>query len=75
MSDDSTSSQPYLADKLGGDGDEFYQRLMQAHEGLSSEQSHALNARLVLMLANSIGDLNHLNELLSLARSFDRTDS
>ena len=30
---------------------------MRAHEGLSDAQSHALNARLVLILAHHIGDL------------------
>lgn len=43
------------SDRLGPDGDRVYAALMAAHEGLSEAQSHALNARLVLMLANHIG--------------------
>ncbi len=35
--------------------DEFYQALIDSHADLSTEQSHAMNARLVLLLANHIG--------------------
>jgi hypothetical protein len=35
--------------------DRFYETLLRAHEGLSPAQSHALNARLVLLLANHVG--------------------
>lgn len=38
------------------DADAFYEQLLNAHEGLDDEQSHLLNARLVLILANQIGD-------------------
>lgn len=48
--------------------DDFYQALIEAHRGLSDEQSMALNARLVLLLANHIGDLDVLREALRLAR-------
>lgn len=44
--------------------DEFYETLLAAHEGLSQEQSVAFNARLVLVLANHIGDLTVLSEAL-----------
>ena len=37
------------------DADAFYECLLDAHAGLSCEQSEALNARLVLVLANQIG--------------------
>ena len=37
------------------DADLFYERLLDAHQGLSREQSEALNARLVLILANELG--------------------
>ena len=53
-----------LPDKLGADGDAFYNALMDAHEGLSTDESHALNARLVLIMANEIGDLDKLKTLL-----------
>ena len=35
--------------------DDFYESLIEAHQGLSTEESHAFNARLVLVLANHIG--------------------
>lgn len=38
------------------DPDGFYEALINAHEGLSEDDSAALNARLVLLLANQIGD-------------------
>lgn len=48
--------------------DDFYQALIDAHAGLSDEQSVALNARLVLLLANQIGDLATLREAIAAAR-------
>ncbi|GGB49897.1 hypothetical protein GCM10011316_22510 [Roseibium aquae] len=36
--------------------DDFYADLLAAHEGLSKDESDALNARLILILANEIGD-------------------
>ena len=54
---------------LGARGDEFYEALMAAHDGLSEAESHALNARLVLLLANRIGDVDELKDLLAVARS------
>ena len=56
-----------LADNLGQDGDAFYNALMDVHEGLSEAESHALNARLVLIFANQIGDLETLKSLLEVA--------
>lgn len=38
------------------DPDGFYEALMQAHEGLSEAQSAQLNARLILLMANQIGE-------------------
>jgi hypothetical protein len=49
--------------------DDFYEALLNAHQGLSAEQSHAMNARLVLLLANHIGSNNVLNEALKQARA------
>lgn len=50
------------------DADGFYARLLACHRGLTEEQSHALNARLVLILANHIGDAATLDQALTLAR-------
>ena len=51
------------------DPDGFYAELLGAHEGLSPADSHALNARLVLILANHIGDRATLTAALTAARS------
>ena len=48
--------------------DDMYEALIAAHNGLTTEQSHAMNARLVLVLANHIGDLAVLKEAFRLAR-------
>lgn len=49
--------------------DDFYEALIDAHRDLTLEQSQALNARLVLLLANHIGTLAVLKEALAAARS------
>jgi Protein of unknown function (DUF2783) len=49
-------------------GDAFYDRLVGAHRGLTDEQSELMQARLVLLLANHIGDLRVLDEAIALAR-------
>ena len=48
--------------------DDFYEALITAHQGLSTPESHAMNARLVLLLANHIGDQATLLHALQLAR-------
>ena len=48
--------------------DDFYEALIAAHQGLSTPESHAMNARLVLLLANHIGDQATLQHALQLAR-------
>ena len=48
--------------------DELYQLLLDAHRGLTLDQSQAVNARLVLLLANHIGDLAVLRDALRRAR-------
>lgn len=48
-------------------GDAFYAMLIDAHRDLSDAQSELLNARIVLLLANHIGDLGVLQEALKLA--------
>lgn len=47
--------------------DDFYEALLNEHEGLSEEESHAFNARLVLILANQIGDPEILRAALDAA--------
>ncbi len=48
--------------------DDFYAALIDAHRDLTAAQSHALNARLVLLLANHIGAIDVLREALQAAR-------
>jgi hypothetical protein len=55
-------------DGFGGRGDDFYERLVAAHQGLTDAASGALNARLVLLLGNHIGDLGVIDEALAAAR-------
>jgi hypothetical protein len=48
--------------------DDFYEALIDAHRDLPTQASHALNARLVLILANHIGSLAVLRQALAAAR-------
>ena len=58
-----------LRSQLGLDApDDFYQALIDAHQDLSDAQSELLNAKLVLLLANHIGDGAVLAEALAAAR-------
>ncbi len=56
------------------DPDNFYAELIAAHEGLSDEESAALNARLILTLANHIGDRGVISQALEVAKAAVRTD-
>ena len=47
--------------------DDFYEALLDAHQGLTFEASHTLNARLVLILANQIGRQDVLVQALAVA--------
>ncbi|MBM2322570.1 MULTISPECIES: DUF2783 domain-containing protein [Marivita] len=53
------------------DPDGFYAELLNAHDGLSDDDSIALNARLLLILANHIGDRAVLTEALAAASKGD----
>jgi len=48
--------------------DDFYQILIELHRGLTDEQSTLVNARLILLLANHIGDMQVLREAMRAAR-------
>ncbi len=48
--------------------DETYARLIATHDGLDEAESHALNARLVLILMNHIGDAETIEAALTLAK-------
>jgi len=51
------------------DPDRAYRALIDAHRGLGDEESAALNTRLVLILANQLGDQALLEEAIALARA------
>ena len=49
------------------DADAFYEQLLDAHHGLTPAQSEALNARLILLLANQVGDAAVLKDCIDAA--------
>jgi hypothetical protein len=51
------------------DPDSAYRALIDAHRGLSDEESATLNTRLVLILANHIGDMQVLKEAIAVAKA------
>lgn len=55
------------------DPDGFYAELLEAHEGLSDDDSTAFNARLILILANHIGDRAVLTTALAVAAKGEAT--
>jgi predicted LPLAT superfamily acyltransferase len=59
---------PLITDPHLESPDDFYEALIDAHKDLSAAESHALNARLVLLLANHVGSLDVLREALAAAR-------
>lgn len=60
---------PLITDPHLESPDDFYEALIDTHKDLSAAESHALNARLVLLLANHIGSLVVLKEALAAARA------
>ena len=48
--------------------DDFYQELVDMHRDLSEAQSALVNAKLILLLANHVGDLEVLREAMRAAR-------
>ena len=49
-------------------GDDFYESLIETHRDLTDEQSAMVNAKLVLLLSNHIGDITVLREAMKIAR-------
>ena len=56
-------------DNFAGAADDFYEALISGHSGLSDDDSAAMNARLVLILANEVGEIGKLREAIALARN------
>jgi hypothetical protein len=51
------------------DADAFYEQLLDAHTGLSQDESQLLNARLILLLANQVGDDRVLAQCIEAAKA------
>jgi hypothetical protein len=49
--------------------DDFYERLIETHRGLSRDESEQVNCRLILLLANHVGDEEVLADALARARA------
>ncbi|MCP5372959.1 MAG: DUF2783 domain-containing protein [Hyphomicrobiales bacterium] len=58
----SLNTQPNIADPDG-----FYQRLIDLHRDRSEEESRLINAKLILLMANHIGDDAVLSEVMEIA--------
>ena len=52
--------------------DDFYAALLALHEGRGKEDSDAVNARLILLLANHLGDMEVLLEALDAAGQVEK---
>ena len=50
-------------------GDDFYEALLEMHRDLSDAQSEMVNAKLIMLLSNNIGDMSVLREAMQLARA------
>jgi len=48
--------------------DDFYAALIELHRGLSEQQSELVNAKLILLLANHVGDMEAVREAMQRAR-------
>lgn len=49
-------------------GDDFYEALIETHRDLTDDQSSLVNAKLILLLANHVGDITVLREAMKAAR-------
>jgi len=59
---------PLITDPNLFSPDDFYADLIAAHEGLSDDESEALNSRLILVMANHIGNQQVLREALEASK-------
>ena len=48
--------------------DDFYEELIDLHRGLSDDESALVNAKLILLLANHVGDIGVLREAMAAAK-------
>ena len=59
---------PLIIEPAIAKADDFYEALIDTHRDLTLEQSQVVNAKLILLLANHIGDLDVLRDALRRAR-------
>lgn len=59
---------PLMIDPNLSAPDAFYETLIETHHSLTDEQSAELNAAVILLLANHIGDMSIIHEALQTAR-------
>jgi predicted LPLAT superfamily acyltransferase len=59
---------PLITDNRFADPDAAYRAIVEAHRGLDEAASAMLNAKLVLILANHVGDLDVLRAAIALAK-------
>jgi hypothetical protein len=64
-----TAPNDLSADRLSSGADNVYAALIAAHEGLDDRQSAALNARLILLLANLVGDADAVIKAIETAKA------
>jgi hypothetical protein len=69
MSTTSPATGPLITESRFPDPDRAFRRLIEARRGLSPDQAAALDARLVLLLANHIGDEAVLAAAIAMAQA------
>ena len=57
-----------ITDNRFSSPDDFYEVLIDTHRDLTPEQSEKVNAKLILLLANHIGDMEALRQAMEIAR-------
>jgi hypothetical protein len=58
-----------ITDNRFADPDAAFRAIVEAHRGLSEAQSAALNAKLVLILANHVGEMSVLKQAIAVAKA------
>lgn len=57
-----------ISEKNLAEIDRFYSEFLALHNGMTADESSAVNARLILVMANYVGDLEILRKMLDLAK-------
>ncbi|MGL5363810.1 MAG: DUF2783 domain-containing protein [Bosea sp. (in: a-proteobacteria)] len=70
-----SESSPLLTESRSPAPDEAYRAIVEAQRGLNDAEAAAMNARLVLLLANHIGEMDVLRAALHLAKQNSKPDS